>query len=324
MFTTPVHIDPPPHLIDYESRILLTGSCFSENIGNKMNQAKFRVLSNPFGVLYNPASVSGALLRIISAKVYHETDLCFHQGLYFSFDHHSRYSRPVAADCIKEINKELETAHQFLKESSFLFISLGSALVYHHETKGIVANCHKIPGNRFTREMLEPEDCVELMSKALDAIFAFNKSIQVVFTISPVQYTGEGAHQNRISKAVLLLSVERLCKKYPAQTHYFPAYEIMQDELRDYRFYAPDMAHPSETALEYIWTRFSENWLSAEAIELKNRIEKIQKAAGHRPFFSASENHLAFVQSQIKEIENLIREHPGLDFTKELASLKQT
>ena len=222
MFTTPVFIQNPVKQIGYTHKIMFTGSCFSENVGSKMSASKFQVQINPFGILYNPISLSGSIMRLLKGNLFRKEELSYDQGRFFSFSHHGKFDHPSADVCLKNINASLLSGHEFLKKASFLFLSLGSAFVYQHQTAGIVGNCHKMDSRKFRQALLSVEECTESLETALRPLLEINPEIQCIFTISPVLYVKEGAHFNRLSKATLLLAAESLCQKFPGNTGYFP------------------------------------------------------------------------------------------------------
>lgn len=316
-FRTPVPMPRLFPMIGYSSRVLSIGSCFAETIGTKMKQAKLDIVLNPSGILYNPFVISQLLERLEAGRAYEEEDLFFHNGLWHSFAHHSRFSGPHKEGCLLEMNTAFEQAAHQLKSATHLMITLGTAFVYEWNDTGLaVSNCHKIPAARFTKRLLGVEEMLRQWKQQLQSLFDYNKKLEVLMTISPVRHLKDGLHHNNLSKAILLLMTEALCSHFP-NVHYFPAYEIVVDELRDYRFYDKDMAHPSDIAADYIWKQFTSLCMNQETLQLMQAVLKIKKALAHRPFQQASSQHQAFLLKQLEKIEALSQKNPSLDWAEE-------
>ncbi len=263
----------------YEDQVVMMGSCFAENIGRKLEENKFRVDINPFGTLYNPASVAEGLQMLLRPERFTSGDLFRHEGVYHSFTHHSRFSAPSEEECLGQINNRLSESSDFLRKATRLVITLGTAFVYRLKSDGrIVSNCHKLPEKMFDRQRLSAREIVEDWKPLLLALWEQNPALKILFTVSPIRHWKDGAHENQLSKATLLLATDALQKDYPGRIAYFPAYEILMDELRDYRFYADDMLHPSPLAIDYIWGRFTENFLSTATSAILKEWGDIQKA----------------------------------------------
>lgn len=318
-FYTSVSYHKDSFRISYSDSILLLGSCFVENMGNRLEQCKFRTDINPFGTLYNPLSIALSIEQLISPVKYTADDLFLSGGLFHSFHHHSRFSAPSIEKTLDLINSRLFSSSRFLSQCSCLLITFGSAWVYRHrETGKIVANCHKLPEKDFVRERLSPEQIVETWKALLENIYHIYPDIRVLFTVSPIRHWKDGAHGNQLSKATLLLAVDMLCKHFPSQKcDYFPAYEIMMDELRDYRFYADDMIHPSNVAINYIWEQFLANRITLQSQEIMKCCLDIQKAIEHRPFNPGSEAYRQFIFQTLLKINRLNDKFPYFDFSKE-------
>jgi hypothetical protein len=304
--------------ISHQDAILLLGSCFTENIGEKLIHSKFKVNINPFGIIYNPISIANSLIRILNKEPYNEEDLSVYNGKYFSFDHHGFFSSFNQTECLNKINNEINCAHQHLQDTKTIVITLGTAWVYENiETKKLVANCHKIPAKNFTKRLLTVDEIVRQFSALANKL----KNINFVFTISPVRHVSDGLHENNISKSLLHLAIHELTKNH-TNCHYFGAYEMIIDELRDYRFFKEDMIHPTPQAIDYVWEKFAATYFNKETILLNQRIEKLQQAALHRPFNFESESHQKFVNEQVLQMQQLEKEFPFLNFEEEISLLK--
>lgn len=322
-FSTPILLPTYPIQGSHSRKIVLMGSCFAENIGKKLEDYKFLSETNPFGTLYNPLSVASAILALLDRKQYDASDLFKYEGCFHSFDHHSRFSSVDKEQCLSDINTRSGKAYEHLRDSSFLLITLGSAYVYRlKENNSIVANCHKLPDKLFTRELLSAEAIVSIWTSLIHKIAKFNPSLHIIFTVSPIRHLKDGAHGNQISKAILLLAVNQLQALFPERTSYFPAYEIMLDELRDYRFYADDMVHPSQLAINYIWERFIYCFMTPETRTIMKEWDEIQKAMNHKPFQPGSEAYQKFILQTLLKIEHITKKIPSFDTQNEIKALK--
>jgi hypothetical protein len=316
-FTTKVEITPHPLKIGYSSGTVLIGSCFADNIGEKLESYKFKVAHNPFGVMYNPVSVKNNLDILIEEKYFTKDDLYWFNDRWISFSHYSAFSGTNADQSLERINTSIKDSAEILKSAGFLFITLGTSWVYEFtETGKIVANCHKIPSEKFRRFLLKTNQVVDLFSEMIQKLKEVNPSLHIVFTISPIRHWKDGAVKNQVSKSVLVLAVHELVEKFE-NVSYFPAYEIFMDELRDYRFYAEDMLHPSRFAIEYIWSAFVQAYIGADDLPLMKEIEKIIQATKHRPFNPNSLEHKSFLKNNLQKIEQLQLKYPFLDFHHE-------
>ena len=265
--------------------MVLMGSCFADNIGGKLQEAHFHCCVNPFGTLYNPMSVGQALKDIIAGRNYSVTDseIFNSESIWHSWMHHSRFSADNAESLVENINGSIRKAHEHLQNSRLLIITLGSSYVYRlKEDNRIVANCHKMNEKLFDRSRLNVDDIVDEWIPLLDELHNMNPQLKVMFTVSPIRHKRDGLHANQLSKATLLLAVDRLCELRKDLCLYFPAYEIMMDELRDYRFYADDMVHPSPLAVEYIWERFSTAFFDRKTMDKATEWRKFEAAQRHR------------------------------------------
>lgn len=320
-FRTFVKCEPSVCQLDYDNSMLLMGSCFTENIGQKLKYFRFRTEINPCGIVYNPLSVANVLKMLEEGRRFTEKDLWENQGKWVSFYHHGSFAALGKEECLQGINTRLAQAVAFLKQTDYLLITFGTAWVYRHRATGIiVSNCHKFPGTDFERFRLSAEEIVQLYQPLLAGLRERNPRLKVIFTVSPIRHWKDGAHANQVSKAILLLATEALCRYVP-QTYYFPAYEILMDELRDYRFYADDMLHPSSVAIEYIWEKFRDTWIAPRIYDLMRRIDKLNKSLAHRPFLAESAEYLNFKKRLSEEIQALKKENQNIWFgSDELSS----
>lgn len=267
---------PPVH---HAGRILLMGSCFAENIGRMLTENKFRIDINPFGILYNPFSVSVALAEILKGKIYKEEDLFMYKECWHSPMHHGSFSAPESESTLRNINARLQHAHRSVPELDWLILTLGTAYVYERkETNQVVSNCHKLPESYFNRRLLSTDEIVNEYTSLITGMTARNSNLKILFTVSPIRHIRDGMHGNQLSKSTLLLAINRLQQLFPAQVFYFPSYEIVLDELRDYRFYADDMLHPSPLAICYLWERFADTFFSAETRQVNTIVEEDRKS----------------------------------------------
>ncbi len=309
---TPVDVPGLPWQTGYQHKNLFLGSCFTENIGELMASLAFDVNVNPFGILYNPVSISNTILRLLDGSPFVKDDLFEHNGLWHSYMHHGRFSGVSADDVLPGINSHLEMGSQYIRNAGFLFITLGSSWIYELKATGeVVANCHKVPATQFRRFRLSLGETVESLRSALDKLWEINSAAKVIFTVSPVRHTNDGAIGNQLSKSVLLLAVDALVKGYGAgRCAYFPSYELVMDELRDYRFYASDMVHLSPEAVQYIWEKFTDVAVDRESIDIMAAVDAINKAVGHRPFNRITKEHLVFLEKTRRKLLTIITNYP--------------
>ena len=321
-FRTIVEIPMSDIRIDHSTRMMLFGSCFSENIGRKLMQSKFQVDMNPFGILYNPFSVSAAMRRLLSATPFSEADLVFNNGIYHSLMHHGHFSAPDKDSCLRNISERFESAAGNIRQTDLFFITFGSAYVYKWKESGEIAgNCHKFPSRLFHRFRLSVEETTEEWKQLITTLTIFQPDIKLLFTVSPVRHWKEGAHENQVSKSVLHLAIDNLQHLFPENVRYFPAYEVMIDELRDYRFYDEDMMHPSSFAVDYIWQLFGNTFFPADTRKINEEWEQIRKAMEHRPLYSGTEAHDAFVKNTLRKLEDFARRYPEISCEEEKRKL---
>ena len=290
-FTTPVDISPYPFRLRYSDSTFWTGSCFAAEIGNMMLNLRFDCCVNPFGPLYNPLSIAAALRLLMNNAQFSDGDLFESNGLYHSFMFHGSFSRRDRGECLANINARLASAAEALRRSKYLFLTFGTAYVFQHKPNmAIVGNCHKLPGKEFIKRKLSTGEIVAEYETLLGELQTNNPELKTIFSLSPIRHFAEGAQGNALSKATLLLAIDEITKADADVRFYFPAYEILLDELRDYRFYASDMCHPSQTAIDYISERFISAIVSPEAIPAMREAHKLNQARNHRPLHPAVEN----------------------------------
>jgi len=280
-FRTELSIRPSDFKISHDCKIAIQGSCFAENIASKFLNAGFTIDLNPFGISYNPSSLSNNLKRLIENKSFRTDELIKEKDIYHSFSHHSRFSGTDPEKVISGINSGMELSSDFLKTADLLIITFGTAYVYRlQSTDAVVSNCHKIPAKFFTYKRLTIDEILKDWIDLIERLKKFNPSLQILFTVSPIRHLKDGIHENQLSKSILLLSVDELIKKY-SHCYYFPSYEILLDDLRDYRFYNEDMLHPSSQAIDYIWGKFSEAWFDEKTMMKTREFEKGNRFLNH-------------------------------------------
>jgi len=313
MFTTKVEIEPSAHKIDYLSRILMLGSCFSENIGSKLQNACFEVDVNPFGVLFNPASIAEGIQLLLDKKVFTTDDLFQHHSLWGSFMHSTLFSNSNAELCISKINARLSEASEKLQKTNYLMLTFGTSWIYKLAESGkVVANCHKVPSEKFLRERLSTEHIVEMYNDIILKLKNINPALKIVFTVSPVRHWKDGPTENTISKGILLQAVQEIVKKHK-DTHYFPAYEIVIDELRDYRYYAADMLHPSEVAVDYIFNTFSLAFFNKNTLQCMHEVNQYQNGLLHRPIHTDTIEYEKFTKHLLSKKQEILNKYPFLE-----------
>lgn len=307
-FRTQIPISQSNNPIDYNSKVLSLGSCFAVNMAEKLDYFKFNNSCNPLGILFHPLAIEKLISFAVLQKVFTEKDVFFHNERWHSFDVHSDLSNANKEDLIYHLNQITKKTHQELTEATHVIITYGTSWVYRaKESNAVVANCHKVPQKQFSKELLPVEIIKESIKNTIDLIASINPEVKIIFTVSPVRHIKDGFVENQWSKSNLISSLHNTlnteyCK---LQTGYFPSYEIMMDELRDYRFYAEDMLHPNQIAIDYIWERFSENYISKEGITVMREIYEIQKGLSHRSFNPDSEQHRIFLSKLNKRIKSI-------------------
>lgn len=314
-------IRPFKHKIDFTDKILLIGSCFSDNLGEKLRHFKFDVRINPNGTLFNPVSISKALSSYIACKSYNPDDLFFHDDLWKSWDHHSQFSHREQNEILRTINTSIQETHNLLKRSSWLIITLGSAWVYEKENGSVVANCHKVPTDKFRKRLLTALETKAMLADCIHELTSFNPSIRILFTISPVRHLRDGFIENNRSKAVLIQAVHDLLEE-KNNIMYFPAYEFIIDDLRDYRFYAEDMVHPNYMATDYVWEKFQQSCINDRSLFYFKDINLINAAKAHKPFQPDTAAHQQFRKKNYNLVKKLQAELPELNWESDLEFFK--
>ncbi|SOC78874.1 GSCFA family protein [Salinimicrobium sediminis] len=310
-FRTPVPIQPQEPKIAHSSKVLLIGSCFVENIGKKLEYFKFPNLLNPFGILFHPEAILNLLKRVKSNHVFTEADIFYHNEAWHSYEAHSDLNSVEKEVILEQLNAAVQETSQFLRSATHVIITPGTAWGYRLKESGeMVANCHKIPQQNFSKELTNAQNA---LIEAATIVNELNPEAQIIFTVSPVRHLKDGFMENQLSKAKLITAVQEIVA-IKANCTYFPAYEIMMDELRDYRFYAEDMVHPNLTAVNYIWQKFQEAWIASEASAVMKEVDTIQKGLLHRPFNEASEAHQNFRRDLQQKIEKLEEKLPHIRF----------
>lgn len=313
-FTTPVTVMPQNPKIDHHSKIFLAGSCFVENIGDKFDYFKLPNKRNPFGILYHPFGISDLITRAVRGQKFAAEDVFFHNERWHSFEAHSSLSDPDRDKLITRLNEELEQTRSFLLEATHIIITPGTSWVYRRvENNRAVANCHKLPQINFKKELPEVAELEEALTTMITQVRTLNPTVQIIFTISPVRHIKDGLIENQLSKSLLFVAVHNILNR-DQLTSYFPSYEILIDELRDYRFYAEDMLHPAKVGVDFIWQKFEYAWFSSKSQLLLKEIDIIQKGLAHRPFFAESEAHQKFQTELQQKITNVKAQYPHLEF----------
>jgi len=305
--------------ITHKSQILSVGSCFAENIGARLSAAKFPLVLNPFGIVYNPISVENALNHLIDNQQFTKEDVFFHKERYHSFSHHSRFSHSDENICLQQINTAIQTGHEQFRQTDVLLVTLGTAHVFFHKhLKRVVNNCHQLPANDFERRLLHVNEIGRSLAGTFKLMKILRPNIRIILTISPVRHIRDGLQESKLSKSILRVAADELCGAFNF-VEYFPSYEIMSDDLRDYRFYAPDMVHPNEVAVDYIWQKFLNTYFDENTKQVIQQTQKLRQAMQHRPFNPDSEAHQAFLAKHLQMAKDIKKTHPHLDMEDELS-----
>lgn len=322
-FRTEIDIPKSKIQLSYSDRFLFIGSCFSSNIYSICKKSKFDTASNSHGIVYNPISMALQLNEVLDAKVYSEKDLSYNMEQYISFSHHGDFSNVSANQALEGINAQIGDFKSMLETSQVLFVTFGTSWYYQKKDTGqTVSNCHKVPAKEFRQLLGHVDDMTDLWEQLLLRLKKFNPDLQIVFSISPVRHFKDGSFNNNLSKGRLFDVIHNLNHKFD-NTSYFPAYEIVLDELRDYRFFNSDLLHPSDEAIAYIWEKFQSTFLSFEAQKTLEKVTKLISSAHHRPLNPNTEAHKKFVLKTIDKIKAL-EQSEGLNFSSELDILKSS
>jgi hypothetical protein len=313
-FRTNIKLQKERNQINYNSKLVLIGSCFSENISEKLHYFKFPTFSNPFGILFNPIAIENLITNAINLKKYSEKNTFLFNERWHCFDAHSDISALTQNELIHKLNSAIEQTHQQLKNASHIVITLGTAWVYRFiETDTIVGNCHKVPQKKFLKEMLSVDETLASLQNICVLIKDINPTATIIFTVSPVRHLKDGFVENTQSKAHLISAVHQIITT-KNKLFYFPSFEIMLDDLRDYRFYSSDMMHPNETAINYIWEQFKYVWIDEKTFTTLKEVDTIQKGLAHRPFNSSSTQHQQFLKTLYDKIAVLEKTIPNIHF----------
>ncbi len=298
---TPLDVPAFDFKLDHSSGILTLGSCFSDVIGNYLQHRKFSVKSNPFGTVYNIMSIYHAVVNALEDLLPDEDRVVTRDGLFFHLDYHSHFYGDTHGGLMDRINAAGRDFRSFFGGAELLIITFGTSWVYNFEELA-VANCHKLPASHFQKQLLSLEAQVEMLSLLMAKLRRFNPKLRLMFTVSPVRHIKDGIPENGLSKAILRVLCDEAVKYYPG-TFYFPSFEIMMDDLRDYRFYKPDLIHPDEVAENYICDLFMKSVISEEAHRISEEWNKVSMALDHRPMNPGSGSHRAFLENLLVKIK---------------------
>jgi hypothetical protein len=314
-FRTQIPISKSNNPIDYNSKILSIGSCFAENMAEKFDYFKFQNETNPFGIIFNPVSIENLFRRVCEENFFQEKDVFFHNERWHSFEVHSDLSNADRQELLETLNKAITETNKQIKEATHIIITLGTSWIYRNiESEEIVANCHKVPQKQFSKELLPVEVIEKSIQNTIDLIQHINPEINFIFTVSPVRHIKDGFVENQLSKSHLFTALHKTFDFRLSTFNYFPSYEIMMDELRDYRFYNEDMLHPNQIAIDYIWKLFSENYVSENSFSVMKEVDEIQKSLRHRSFNPDSDQHKKFLEKLQKKIGLLGEKLPHIKF----------
>lgn len=315
-FRTEIPIQKSDFPINYHSKLLFLGSCFAENIGKKFRYYKFQSTINPFGIIFNPVSLEKLIKRVVDKNYFTEKDIFFHNDLWHCFEIHSELSNSNKEEFLDNLNAIIKSTNRQINDLTHCFITLGTSWVYrNNQSNEIVANCHKVPQKEFTKVLLSTKQIEESLQNIVSLIHSLNPNVKFVFTVSPVRHIKDGFIENNVSKANLISSVNTIVKQNSNCSNYFPSYEIVMDELRDYRFYNEDMLHPNQQAIDYIWEKFSFSFFSNDTIKVAKEIESIQKGLSHRPFNPNTDEHQKFLMHLESKIKELNKKYDFLNFS---------
>jgi len=318
-FTTPISVKEQEPKIDHTSKILLLGSCFVENIGEKLDYYQFQTLKNPFGIFYHPKAIENFISKVSNNYVYEEKDIFFHNEQWHCFNAHSSLNSNNKEELLSKLNESLRATRIFIEDASHIIFTFGTSWYYKELKSGdSVANCHKIPQINFKKELLFVDDIIKVFNIITSRLLTINPSLKMIFTVSPVRHIKDGLVENQQSKSHLIVGIHHFInsqnKDGEQRCFYFPAYEIMIDELRDYRFYSEDMIHPNSTAIGFIWDQFCNAWVAKKSFDLFKSIKSIQTGLMHKPFNENSESHQKFLKGIEEKISNIKKKIPTANF----------
>ncbi|MFT3737502.1 MAG: GSCFA domain-containing protein [Breznakibacter sp.] len=322
-FRTEIFLNGAPFEIIPGEGIMLIGSCFAENIGQKFSEARFSPCVNPFGVLFNPFSVVDTLNSILEKRFFAPSDLIFDGQLWHSYFHHGSFSGNNMDKMLAHINHTVEVSHNELLNADHLFITLGTAWVYQEKESGhVVANCHKFPDSMFNRFRLTSNEVCGRLKSVLSDLKSVNPKINIVLTVSPVRHWKDTAYGNQLSKAVLLLAIDEICQEFDFIS-YFPAYELVLDDLRDYRFYADDMVHPNTLAINYVWSKLQDFCFGTKARMFIKGTTEIENGLRHKPFHPNTTQHKIFLEGLLKKIDSIENLYPRISLLNDRACIEK-
>ncbi|AWI24573.1 GSCFA domain-containing protein [Flavobacterium pallidum] len=315
-FRTEIPIAESSHKLDYKSSIVSLGSCFAESMAEKFGYYQFRNTVNPFGIIFQPLALAKIIRFAAVQKKFTEADVFHSNDTWHCFDAHSALSNVYRDDLIDSLNASTAQLYRGLENATHLIVTLGTAWVYKHDqTNEYVANCHKVPQRYFSKQLLSVDAIADSLKQLINSVYAINPDCHIIFTVSPVRHIKDGFVENQQSKANLISALHNTLASSDAA--YFPSYEIMMDELRDYRFYAEDMLHPNQTAVDYIWQRFVDTHIKESAYAVMNKVGSIQKSLAHRPFNPDTSQHLAFQEKLQEQVAKLQSRFPHMVFSQE-------
>lgn len=298
----------------HSDKMMLIGSCFSDNIGAKLRDAMMQVEVNPFGTIFNPLSIAGAINKIIDNETIAGVELFMNNGVWNCYDFHSRFSMASKDAALERMNRSISTAHEHLAQCKSLVITLGTAVVYRRRDTGeVVSNCHKVPQHEFTRRLASVDEITGALNATVERLHEFNPELRIIFTVSPIRHIADGLEMNSLSKAVLRVAINNVVRSHKEWVSYFPAFEIVIDDLRDYRFYTADMVHPTDVAIEYIWQTFQATYFDDHSTQAIARCERVSKRLKHRPMSNNPEVVERFNADTQAVIANLKKEYPYIN-----------
>ena len=313
-FRTTIRTRDGEHFMRHSHKMMLIGSCFSDNIGAKLRDAMMQVVVNPFGTIFNPLSIATCINKIIDNEAIAGAELFLSNGVWNSFDFHSKFSMTSKDAALNRMNSSISNAHDHLAQCKSLVVTLGTAVVYRRRDTGeVVNNCHKVPQHEFTRRLASVDDITGALNAMVERLHEFNPELKIIFTVSPIRHIADGLEMNSLSKAVLRVAINNVVRSNKEWVSYFPAYEIVLDDLRDYRFYTADMVHPSDVAIEYIWQVFQATYFDDHSTQAIARCERVNKRLKHRPMTSNPEVVQRFNADTEAVIANLKKEYPYIN-----------